>query len=638
MGLPSWAAPAGPDRCVMDAPQVVDALQDELAALTCKEEPKPSLLKQLPRCVFIALAQRYLTASQRTSLAATDKYAREELVTSGELAPSVWRVTQLSQADAVRMLSTSPPRAYAPLRWTSELVIFDSDTRGFSRAILSRYWQGLSLFVANAPALAVLRMHKVWRLSPLVFAAVAHRPAMQLEIAGTRTPQKLANLADEAFDLADDGRLLCSKLDCGDTDQLEWSLNSSTPWFRLWHQPALVELDISRQSIVALPEALVMLRTLRVLRANQMPRLRDLAVLARGPPALTSLALNDNRHISPLPARLACASSLERLELNGSSGFSGHTPWAVVKDMSKLQRLIVHYTTYDLMLNLESIIAVHHCFIPSVLEFSCLSLTENLMAHIFDALPTMSPRQLKVLEPALTTLERHLVQKLDPPVLDHSNQWSMSMSNRVTDTDFIQKNGDRKEAMRNFVVAFRAAVGGDSPASLCHRPGRLVRRWRLPGREDGYPGWASGVMALPMDGVKGSERPGSPTMSFTPPSYAPIREKTDEFKTIDDVYYEENVYHAITFMPAYSGKSFEELRLEDYQVAAMRGDNDALTAANAAFAAVAAERDRLAAPRFRAPSPVAEPLVRDEPFVFGAPSPIAEPRVSDEPFVFGASR
>jgi hypothetical protein len=187
------------------APGSLDALQDELAALTCKEEPKPSLLKQLPRCVFIALAQRYLTASQRTSLAATDKYAREELVTSGELAPSVWRVTQLSQADAVRMLSTVPPRAYAPLRWTSELVLLDCDTRDFSRAILGRYWHGLTLFVANAPALAVLRMRKVWRLSPLVFAAVAHRPGMQLEVAGTLAPQKLDDVADDASDLADEG-------------------------------------------------------------------------------------------------------------------------------------------------------------------------------------------------------------------------------------------------------------------------------------------------------------------------------------------------------------------------------------------------------------------------------------------------
>ena len=123
-------------------------------------------------------------------------------------------------------------------------------------------------------------------------------------------------------------------------------------------------------------------------------------------------------------------------------------------------------------------------------------------------------------------------------------------------------------------------------------------------------------------------------------------------------------------MPAYSGKSFEELRLEDYQradadpdhplaaanhhwrVAAMKGD--ALAAANAAFAAVAAERDRLAVERdglaaaaagrlaFRAPSPVAELRVTpDKPFVFGASA--AEERVvtpethSDKPFAFGAN-
>ena len=107
----------------MAANAAVDALQDELVALTC-EEQKPSPFKKLPPSVFIALARRYLDASQRVALAASEKYARETLVTTGEHAPTVWRVTLLSQADAVRMLSTVPPRAYAPLRWTNELVAF----------------------------------------------------------------------------------------------------------------------------------------------------------------------------------------------------------------------------------------------------------------------------------------------------------------------------------------------------------------------------------------------------------------------------------------------------------------------------------------------------------------------------------
>jgi len=88
-------------------------------------------------------------------------------------------------------------------------------------------------------------------------------------------------------------------------------------------------------------------------------------------------------------------------------------------------------------------------------------------------------------------------------------------------------------------------------------------------------------------------------------------------------------------MPAYSGKSFEELRLEAYQATAMSGEG--LRAANAAFAALAAERDRLV---FRAPSPVAALCVTpDKPFVFGAS--VAEPRAvtpGKKPFVFGASR
>ena len=143
----------------MAANAAVDALQDELVALTC-EEQKLSPFKKLPPCVFVALAQRYLDAAQRVVLAASEKYARETLVTTGEHAPTVWRVTLLSQADAVRMLSTVPPRAYAPLRWTTELVLLDSDTRGFSRTTLARYWQGLSLFIDNAPALSVVRMRQ----------------------------------------------------------------------------------------------------------------------------------------------------------------------------------------------------------------------------------------------------------------------------------------------------------------------------------------------------------------------------------------------------------------------------------------------------------------------------------------------
>ena len=47
---------------------------------------------------FIALAQRYLTATQRAALAASERYAREELVKKGEI---VWRVTWISQTAAV---------------------------------------------------------------------------------------------------------------------------------------------------------------------------------------------------------------------------------------------------------------------------------------------------------------------------------------------------------------------------------------------------------------------------------------------------------------------------------------------------------------------------------------------------------
>ena len=56
----------------MAANEAVDALQDELVALTC-EEQKPSPFKKLPPSVFIALARRYLNASQRVALAARKK-------------------------------------------------------------------------------------------------------------------------------------------------------------------------------------------------------------------------------------------------------------------------------------------------------------------------------------------------------------------------------------------------------------------------------------------------------------------------------------------------------------------------------------------------------------------------------------
>ena len=575
---------------------LVDALQDDLESLTCKEETteEPTAFAQLPRCVLVLLAQRYLTASQRAALAASDKYAREELVTNGDLAPSVWHVTHLSQADAVRMLSTVPPRAYAPLRWTNELVLLDSETRGFSRKTLGRYWQGLSLFVANAPALSVVRIRKSWRLSPLLFAAVKRRPEMRIEIAGPLTPEKLDELAEEGYDLASEGRLMCSKLEVGTGPQASEILDYDSTWLGLWNHPALVELDLSHHAMETLPEALANLTTLRVLRANRMPELRDTTVLARGPPALEVLTLNDNECMARLPARLACASSLVRLELDGArlseTVMNGIGAWDFVKDMSKLRLLHVYYVDYDKMIYENSVVAAHPCFIPSVLEFSHKGLTNNLIEHILDALPTMSPRQLKALEPALTSLEKFV---------------------QTADDEYIASTGRASvEVLRDFAVEFRAAVGGDAPEESASAA-----------REDGSPGWAA--MDLPMGGLRGAEGPDSPILSFAAPAYAPPRDHEHAWG--------ENVYHVITMMPAYRGKSFEELRLEAYQATAMSGEG--LRAANAAFAALAAERDRLV---FRAPSPVAALRVTpSKPSFFSAS--VAEPRVtSDKPFVFGA--
>jgi hypothetical protein len=589
----------------MDTPEIA-TLQNELGSLTC-EEQKLSQFKKLPPCVFIALAQRYLDAAQRVALAASEKYARETLVTTGELAPTVWRVTLLSQADAVRMLSTVPPRAYAPLRWTNELVLLDSDTRGFSRAVLLRYWHGLSLFVANAPALSVLRMRKAWRLSSLVFAAVARRPAMQLEVASTLTPQKVDDLGVDADVLAREGRLLCSKL-ASSNRRLEgpnpWPSDDSA-WLRLWNQPALVELDLSGSPLVELPEALVPLRTLRVLRANYM-QLQEAAVLARGPPMLEILTLSGNKTLRSLLATYACASSLVRLELGDGTvddmgSRSGHLGgWDFIKDLPNLRRLKFYYQKYEHMRHID-VVASHPCFAPSVLEFTGLSLgrhdQRHLRAHVLDAVPSMSPSQVRDLELAAASVEQDM----------RPNGY-----------------GDGKSVMEAYLVELRATMAGKPHQS------------------------PPPVVVENLDDVK---------------RYTPLREhrRTSRGKLVEDV------YHSIAMMPAYSGKSFEELRLEDYQradadpddplaaanhhwrVAAMKGD--ALAAANAAFAAVAAERDRLAVERdglaaaaagrlaFRAPSPVAESP--KEPFVFGASA--AEERVvtpethSDKPFAFGAN-
>jgi len=411
----------------MAANEAVDALQNELGSLTCQEEQKPSQFKKLPPSVFIALAQRYLTASQRAALAASEKYARETLVTTGEHAPTVWRVTLLSQADAVRMLSTVPPRAYAPLRWTNELVLLDSDTRGFSRTTITRYWQGLSLFIDNAPALSVVRMCKAWRLSSLVFAAVARRSAMRLEVASTLTPLKVVGLGVDADVLAREGRLLCSKLACVPPNP--WPSDDSS-WLRLWNQPALVELDLSGQSLVELPEALVPLCTLRVLRADYMPQLEETAVLARGPPMLEVLTLNGNNNLTALPTEYACASSLVRLELEGT--LDGWGAWDFINDLPNLRRLKFHYGTYKSARH-NDVLATHPCLAPSLLEFVGFILGRNhneyLREYILDAVPSMSPSQVKDLELAAHEM-------------------------RVTDIP------DDKAGMEAFMVELRATMAG----------------------------------------------------------------------------------------------------------------------------------------------------------------------------------
>ena len=183
----------------MAANEAVDALQNELGSLTC-EEQKPSQLKKLPPCVFIALAQRYLTATQRAALAASERYAREELVKKGEI---VWRVTWISQTAAVRMLSTVPPRAYAPLQWTSELIIIDSDTRGVAGSQITRYWKGLALLIRDALAAAnaafaavAAERDRLAAAAPPRFAFRAPSPVAALRVTPSKPSAFSASVAE----------------------------------------------------------------------------------------------------------------------------------------------------------------------------------------------------------------------------------------------------------------------------------------------------------------------------------------------------------------------------------------------------------------------------------------------------------
>ena len=86
----------------------------------------------------------------------------------------------------------------------------------------------------------------------------------------------------------------------------------------------------------------------------------------------------------------------------------------------------------------------------------------------------MSPRQLKALEPALTSLEGYV---------------------QTADDDYIASTGRASvEDLRDFADEFRAAVGGDAPEESASAA-----------REDGLPSWASGANELPMGGLRGPE-------------------------------------------------------------------------------------------------------------------------------------
>ena len=115
------------------------------------------------------------------------KYARETLVTTGEHAPTVGAL-RCSRKRTRCMLSSMPPGAQVG----NEPCCSTPIRAASPRTTLTRYWQGLSLFIDNAPALSVLRMRRS------VENSLSRVRSDKLEVASTLTPQQVDDLGVDA--------------------------------------------------------------------------------------------------------------------------------------------------------------------------------------------------------------------------------------------------------------------------------------------------------------------------------------------------------------------------------------------------------------------------------------------------------
>ena len=85
--------------------------------------------------------------------------------------------------------------------------------------------------------------------------------------------------------------------------------------------------------------------------------------------------------------------------------------WDFIKDLPNLRRLKFYYQKYDHIRHVDVVVS-HPCFAPSALEFTGLAsgdmLTGGLREHILDAVPSISPSQVRDLELAAASVEQDM--------------------------------------------------------------------------------------------------------------------------------------------------------------------------------------------------------------------------------------
>jgi len=266
----------------------------------------------------------------------------------------------------------------------------------------------------------------------------------------------------------------------------------------------------------------------------------------------------------------------------------------IVKGLPQLRRLVIDYTQFKRFgLDKFQNFTAHPCFVPSAIEFLGAGLGL----------------------PGLCKLREHIlgaVRTMSPCQKKDLELALAALDEGLREIQPGYVGYDVKEVTWQFLARLRRVLAG--------------RR----------------VMLSDVAAMQAADRGGS--------GYAPTRTWTEN----PQGRFKEFLYHSI--QPD-CGKSFEELRLQDYQQGA--GPDDArVAAASAAFTAAAAEHDRLAAAAAAdAAAAAATPLVffpnpisdeRDRLSVAAAAAAVAAPATpfvfrsqspaSDEPFVFGANR